>query len=132
MADILLVDDDADVTDVLTDLLRDEGYDVRVAGNGEEGLRLLHEKTPDLVLLDVEMPGMGGLQMAYRMFVEDVGKEHVPILVLSGVVDLDRVAARVGTKYYLAKPYPVDRLLRTVDTALQEHAAPTYPEGRRA
>jgi DNA-binding response OmpR family regulator len=129
MADLLLVDDDADVTDVLSDFLRDQGHEVRVAVNGEDGLRLVHERPPELILLDVEMPILQGPRMAYRMFVEDAGQERIPILFLSGIPDLQRIAACVGTKYYLTKPYSLDQLLETICTALYERAAPTYPKG---
>lgn len=128
MADLLLVDDDRDVTEVLAEFLEAEGHHVRVASNGKEGLKLLHEHLPDLVLLDVEMPVLDGPRMAYRMFVEDAGRERVPILFLSGVSDLHRVAARVGTRYYLTKPFTLEALLKALDRALHERAAPTYPE----
>jgi CheY-like chemotaxis protein len=130
MADLLLVDDDADVTDVLSEFLRDEGHEVRLAVNGEEGLRLLREKLPDLILLDVEMPTLSGPQMAYRMFLEDAGREWIPILFLSGIADLPRIAACVGTRYYLLKPYSLDQLLKMMAAALGERAAPTYPKWR--
>jgi len=128
MADLLLVDDDHDVTEVLAEFLQAEGHLVRVAENGEEGIKLLNERLPDLVLLDVEMPVLNGPAMAYRMFVENLGRERVPILFMSGVPDLHRVAARVGTRYYLTKPFSLDALLKSLDKALHERAAPTYPE----
>lgn len=132
MADLLLVDDDPDITEVLAEFLRDQGHSVRVAANGEEGLRLLGERFPDVVLLDVEMPVLGGPSMAHRMFLQDLGRERVPILFLSGVPDLNQVAARVGTTYYLPKPFSLTRLLEVLDEAVKEHAAPTYPEEQAA
>jgi DNA-binding response OmpR family regulator len=128
MADLLLVDDDTDIADTLAEFLREEGHSVRVAASGEEGLRMLDQGLPDAVLLDVEMPVLDGPRMAHCMFLRDVGREQVPILFLSGVADLDRIAARVGTPYYLPKPFSLDLLLPLVDRALRERAAPTYPE----
>jgi len=128
MADLLLVDDDRDIADTIADFLRDQGHRVRVAANGAEGLRLLDEGYPDVVLLDVEMPVLDGPRMAHRMFLYDVGREQVPILFLSGVADLDRVAAHVGTPYYLPKPFSLDRLLHMLARALRERMAPTYPD----
>lgn len=132
MADLLIVDDDGDIAETLSEYLRDQGHRVRVAANGEEGLRLLEESLPDVAVVDVEMPVLAGPQMAHSMFLQDLGRERVPLLFLSGVADLDRVAAQVGTPYYLPKPFSLDRLLQLLARALRERAAPTYPEETRA
>jgi DNA-binding response OmpR family regulator len=128
MASLILVDDDPDIAETLSEFLRDQGHHVRIAANGEEGLRLLDEGYPDVVLLDVEMPVLDGPRMAHCMFLHDLGRENVPILFLSGVADLHLIAARVGTPYYLPKPFSLDRLLQILALALHERAAPTYPE----
>jgi FixJ family two-component response regulator len=78
----------------------------------------------DLILLDVEMPGMNGPGMAHRLFLEDVGKEKIPIVLLSGKLDLSREAAALGTPYFLSKPYTLDALLGLMARALAERAAP--------
>ena len=132
MAELLLVDDDRDIADTLADFLRDQGHRVRIAVDGEEGLRLLRENCPDVVLLDVEMPVLDGPRMAHGMFLHDLGQERVPILFLSGAADLERVAGRVGTPYYLPKPFSLDRLLQTLARALRERVPPTYPDEARA
>ncbi|HEX3477475.1 MAG TPA: response regulator [Kofleriaceae bacterium] len=131
MADLLLVDDDPDISEPLVEILQADGHRVRVAENGEVGLRLLAEAIPDLVLLDVEMPVLGGPDMANQMFLEDVGREQVPIVFLSGVPDLHRIADLVGTAYYLQKPFQLDALRKVVARALAERTAPTYSEWRR-
>ena len=132
MADLLLVDDDTDIAETLSEFLRDQGHRLRIAANGAEGLRLLVEAVPDVVLLDVEMPVLDGPRMAHSLFLHDAGRERVPILFLSGVADLERVAAGVGTPYYLPKPFSLERLLQMLARALRERAAPTYPEESRA
>jgi DNA-binding response OmpR family regulator len=132
MAGLLLVDDDTDIADTLSEFLRGEGYRVRVASNGEEALRLLDEELPDLVLLDVEMPVVDGPRMTHLMFLHDVGRECVPIVFLSGIADLDRVAAHVGTPYYLPKPFSLERLLQMLARVLRERTPPTYPEEAHA
>jgi DNA-binding response OmpR family regulator len=124
VADLLVVEDDPDIAEVLELLLLSLGHQIRVARNGEEGLRLLDERLPDLVLLDVEMPVLSGPEMAYLMFVIDAGLEKVPILFLSGVMDLHLVAAKAGTPYYLGKPYHVNDLLSVLDRALIERSPP--------
>jgi DNA-binding response OmpR family regulator len=132
MANLLVVDDDPDIAETLAEFLRGEGHSVRIAANGEEGLRLLGDGLPDVVLLDVEMPVLDGPRMAHNMFLQDLGRELVPILFLSGVPDLDRVAAHWGTPYYLPKPFSLDRLLQMLDQTLRERRAPTYAEESRA
>jgi DNA-binding NtrC family response regulator len=124
MADLLIVDDDIDVVWVLEQIMQLDGHGVRVAHNGEEGLRLLNERYPDLVILDVEMPVLDGPSMAYQMFVHDCGMEDVPILLLSGVFDFEAVACRVGTPYALSKPFDPQELLQLVSRALTERAMP--------
>jgi two-component system cell cycle response regulator DivK len=124
MADVLVIDDDIDSADVLAEIMMDAGHDVRIGYNGQEGLRLAAERVPALALLDVEMPILDGPGMAYEMFLHDMGMELVPVILLSGVPDLDRVAAEVGTPYYLGKPYRYEQLLALVKRALAERIAP--------
>lgn len=125
MANLLVVDDDDDIVEGLEDLLAPEGHTVLVAHDGVEGLARLDEAVVDAVLLDVEMPRLTGPQMAYEMFLRDAGREKIPIILLSGQMDLRRIAAIVGTRYYLAKPYSVDDLFAMIDRALVEQAPPT-------
>ena len=124
MADLLIVDDDLDVVWVLEQIMQLDGHVVRVAHDGEEGLRSLNERTPDLVILDVEMPVLDGPGMAYQMFVHNCGLENIPILLLSGVYDFDAVARRVGTPYAMQKPFDPTALLQLVSRALTERALP--------
>jgi CheY-like chemotaxis protein len=125
MAEILVVDDDRDTADTLADVIGMQGHEVRVAYNGLEGLRALDVHLPDVVVLDVEMPKLDGPGMAYGMLVEDLGREQIPIVISSGVVDLPAVAARVGTPYYVQKPVSLPALLLVLDRALVEHRAPS-------
>jgi FixJ family two-component response regulator len=124
MADLVVVDDDVDVADSLAEILRDEGHVVRIGHDGSEGLALLAEHFPGVVLLDVEMPVLTGPEMAMRMLIRDCGLEAIPIVLLSGVKDLTAVAARVGTPYFLSKPFAVDAMLRVLGRALVERVAP--------
>lgn len=126
MADLLIIDDDPDGAEALGDLMRAEGHDVRVGFNGQDGLRLARERLPDAVLLDVEMPFLGGPEMAHQMFVRDMGLEKVPVVFLSGVPNLKEVAAAVGTPYFLAKPYRYEQLVLLVARALAEGFAPSF------
>lgn len=125
MAEILVVDDDRDIADTLADVIGMRGHDVRVAYNGIEGLKALDHHLPDLVVLDVEMPKLDGPGMAQRMLLEDLGRERIPILIASGVVDVADVAARLGTPYYVGKPCSLAALMSALERALGERNAPS-------
>jgi DNA-binding NtrC family response regulator len=124
VAQLLVVDDNEDIAGLVQVLLESEGHKVRVAANGEEGLAALEERYPEVVLLDIEMPVLDGPSMVYRMFVENLGRENIPVVLMSGVPDLPRVAKRVGTPYAIAKPFDADRLMALVRQALAEHQVP--------
>lgn len=124
MADVLVVEDDPDVRWGLVELLRSEGHVVREAEDGQRGLERLAEGLPDVVILDVEMPRLTGPEMAYRMFVNNLGMENVPIVLVSGVAGLRDLAARVGTPYFLPKPFDMSPLLDMVAHALRERELP--------
>jgi CheY-like chemotaxis protein len=124
MAELLLVEDDEDIAECLRSVLEDEGHVVRVAENGQDGLDRVTEAMPDAVLLDVEMPVLDGPGMAQRLFVRNCGHERIPIVLLSGVSDLDRIAERVGTPYFLTKPYRIEDLVGLLQLVLTERRGP--------
>jgi CheY-like chemotaxis protein len=124
MADILIVEDDAELAATLAELLTLEGHTTRIALDGREGLQAMEEHLPDLILLDIEMPVLDGPGMAYAALVRDAGSELIPIILSSGYADLDAVATRVGTPYRIPKPCSLSALLKLVDRALTERQAP--------
>jgi DNA-binding NtrC family response regulator len=127
MANLLLVDDDKDLTSALGEILRGEGHDVRTASTGEEGLLVLrHKSIPDAVVLDVDMPVLGGRGMAHEMLRHNVAEETIPIILMSARDDLSEIAQQMGTLYFLAKPPTLDALLNLLDRALRERRAPTF------
>ena len=124
MADVIVVDDDAALAEALSDILESEGHAVRIGRDGREGLRLLAERLSDLIVLDIEMPVLSGPEMAKQSIIEDAGRERIPIILLSGVPELCRIAALVGTPYVLAKPCSLDDLLELIRDALTTRVAP--------
>jgi CheY-like chemotaxis protein len=127
MAHLLLVDDDGDVVEAFADHLRAEGYEVRTARTGEEGLEALRAaRLPDVVVLDVDMPVLGGPGMAHQMLLHDPGEEKIPILLMSGRDDLQQIAGRMGTPYFLKKAGDIGgNLLEVLARALRERDAPS-------
>lgn len=120
MASILIVDDDTDLAELISEVLTARGHQIRCGSDGAEGLRLLDEEIPDLLVLDVEMPELSGPDVVLRMIVHNAGMERVPILLISGIVDFAALAERVGTPYFLAKPFDPYDFLAMVERALRE------------
>jgi CheY-like chemotaxis protein len=92
---------------------------------GEEGLQVLRAAPlPDAVVLDVDMPVLGGPGMAHKMLLHDAGEQNIPIVLMSARQDLPQIAQRMGTPYFLAKPCGIDAFLNLLDRALCEQRAP--------
>ncbi len=130
MADVLIIDDDIDACAVLADIICAQGHDTRVGHNGLDGLRLARERTPDVAILDVQMPLLDGPSVAYEMSMHGMGLETVPIILLSACADLEAIATQVGTSYFLAKPYDHRAVVDLVARALTERVAPN-PRARQ-
>ena len=106
---VLVVEDDEAIADVLRRTLRQEGHDVRSTGDGIEALRAAEEFVPDLVVLDLGLPGLDGVEVCRRLRAES----DVPILILTARADLDdRVdGLDSGADDYLVKPFERQELL---------------------
>src|SRR5260221_13083968 len=117
-AHILLVDDDPRITDLLRRVLAYEGYSTASAASGSEGLKRTLERPPDLIVLDIMLPGLDGLEVAQRL---RAAGDQVPILLLTA---RDLVADRVkgletGADDYLVKPFAPDELVARVKALLR-------------
>ncbi len=112
---ILLVDDSKTELHVLSDLLIKRGYKVRTAENGEEALRRLQEEKPDLILMDVVMPGQNGFQLT-RAITRDPDFADVPVIICSSKnQETDRVwGMRQGASDYVVKPVNPEELLAKI------------------
>jgi DNA-binding response OmpR family regulator len=116
-ASILIADDDVDVRRLISGLLERAGHRVVEASDGREALRLLYGRRPNLIVLDVAMPGLDGWQVLGR--IREVS--DVPVLMLTGLGDeLDRVRGlRAGADDYVAKPFGRQELLARVEALLR-------------
>ena len=120
-ARLLVVDDEANLRIGLRELLSLKGYHVEEAGSGHEALALLEGASYDLMVLDMRMPGMDGVEVMRR-----TRKTHpdLPVIVLTAHASLESAiaAVKLGAADYLLKPFDVEDLFTTVSHALQEHA----------
>lgn len=119
-ARVLIVDDDADIRDVLNLTLTEEGYEVLEAGDGEEGLALIKSKAPNLVIVDYNMPKMNGPTMV-GLVKKDVLMSHLPIIMLTGKGEVsDKVSGiNAGADDYMVKPFEPPELLARIKMILR-------------
>ena len=113
---ILVIDDEAGLRHTLLLILRDEGYEVAVADDGETGLRMALAEQPDLVLCDIRMPRMGGLEFL-REFQGAGGQALVIMMSAYGTLDTAIEAMRMGAYDYISKPFNADEILLTLRKA---------------
>lgn len=115
---ILVVDDEPDIRELVQDILEDEGYRVRVAEDGDAARRLYARELPDLVLLDIWMPGIDGISLLKEWMTEE---KPVPVVMMSGhgTVETAVEATRLGALDYIEKPLSLGKLLLTVKGALR-------------
>ncbi len=121
-ANILVVDDEAQITRVLKTTLSSHGYGIRTAADGEEALQLMKDWSPDLIISDLRMPNMGGLELCRRVRAHS----RIPIIVLSvkGEEPIKVEALDAGADDYVTKPFSVNELLARVRAALRRASAP--------
>ncbi|WP_290651119.1 response regulator [Aquisalimonas sp.] len=120
MTRVLIVDDSPTETYVLRGMLEKHDYQVSVAASGEDGIKLAHEATPDLILMDIVMPGVNGFQ-ATRKLTKDPDTAHIPIVIISTKdQETDRIwGMRQGAKDYISKPVTEQTLLEKIQSALK-------------
>src|SRR5918995_6170532 len=118
--EVLVVDDEADIRELVSGVLEDEGYAVRSAANSTEALEAIEERRPSLVLLDVWLQGsrLDGLQLLQEVKRRD---PSLPVLLISGHGNLDTAVAAVreGAIDFIEKPFEAERLLYLVGRATE-------------
>ncbi|HRG82651.1 MAG TPA: sigma-54 dependent transcriptional regulator [Chitinophagaceae bacterium] len=119
MADILIIDDEKAIRKTLTEILSFEGYKIEEAADGEEGLRKFKEKNYDLVLCDIKMPKLDGIE-----FLQKAGESNpdIPIIMISGHGNIETAveAVKKGAYDYISKPPDLNRLLITIRNAMDK------------
>jgi CheY-like chemotaxis protein len=121
---ILIIDDEPDTLTYFSNLLQDDGFDTRVAENGEEGIKMVRESRPDLITLDVTMPETSGVR-CYRELRNNDEWKTIPVIMITGVSEDFRgfISSRKQIpppNGYLAKPVDEKELLELVHKLLSE------------
>jgi len=116
---ILVVDDDPDIVEVLGDRLISQGHSVRAAKDGLEALKAIREETPDIMLLDLQMPRMGGLELLRKL--DEQGERDITVVVITAVGTIERAveAMKSGAYDFITKPFNPEQVTLTVSKALE-------------
>ena len=116
---ILVIDDENSIIETLSSILEDEGYDVVTASSGEKGLKMLSKHNPDIILLDIWMPDMDGIETLKQIRAKD---KEVSIIMISGHSNIDTAvqAIKLGAYDFLEKPLSLDKVLILIKRALEK------------
>ena len=115
--DILVVDDEADIVNLVVELLQDEGYEVRSAFNGEMALAAIAHQQPALILMDMYMPQMTGLMLVEHLRAN--GAADIPVILMTASPRAAEPLVNQGMVDYLPKPFDIDQLLECVGRNLR-------------
>jgi len=118
MSSILIVDDDDQLRISFAKLLKEEGYDIRTAPTGETGIEEVRRKVPDLMIMDVRLPGINGLETFGRIRKMDT---TLPVIIMTafGTTDTAIEATKLGAFDYILKPFDIPAMLNLINQALE-------------
>jgi len=114
---ILVVDDEEDVAKALKVRLKANGYHVVLAFDSVQAFTMANKERPDLIILDIMIPGGGGFVVAERLK-QSTATHHIPIIILTGISGGEERAYKVGASGYVMKPYHPEKLLESINNAL--------------
>ena len=115
---ILVVDDERVIRDILHDVLVNEGYDVVLASNGEEAVKLAKRENPRVILLDIKMPGVNGIEVCKRLKAEEK-TSSIPVVMISAFGEHKREAVDAGAEDFLSKPFSLVEIFTRVRSILR-------------
>ena len=115
---ILVVDDEKDIRDVLSNFLGEKGYEVILASNGEEALELVERVDPQVILLDVNMPGIDGIETCRRLKANEKSRT-IPIIMITAFQDREIEAYLEGADDFVVKPFNMVEISFRVESMLR-------------
>lgn len=118
MSKILIIDDEQGIRSVLSDIFMDENFEVITAENGKKGLELFENEAVDLVVLDVWLPDISGIDLLKEISQK---KKDLPIIIISGHANIDIAvkALEMGAYDFLEKPLSIDKMMSVINNALE-------------
>ena len=116
---VLIVDDDEGQTEILSFHLKKQGFTTLTENNGKSGLKTAKDERPDLIVLDIHMPDLSGLEICERLN-DEIATCNIPVIILSGSDETDvvRQARLAGSRFFVRKPYDPNVLLTLIQSAL--------------
>ncbi len=119
---ILIIDDEIDLTNLMALHLKSKGYNTYTAYTGVSGLEVLKNIAPDLIILDLNMPEMGGIEF-YNQICDNHGKPKYPVFVFTGRGDMEQVFQDFETDGFLTKPFDIKDLSEKIDNVMRQKKA---------
>jgi CheY-like chemotaxis protein len=121
MKKILIIEDEKNIILLLKMFLEHDGFEVFTAGNGFDGIKIAQESNPDLILLDIVLPGINGY-LVCKNLKEDEKTKDIPIIVISARTSKDDIEKifSFGAQYYIAKPFSLPQIKQLILKYLQE------------
>ena len=116
---ILIVDDELLIRDLLYDFFVGQGWETAIADNGQKALDILENRRVDLVLTDIRMPGMDGLELTAEL---RSSRPEVPVVIMTGFPSVDTAVAalRFRVSDYITKPFNINQLYKVVEASIAE------------
>lgn len=128
---ILIIDDEEDLVEIMRSVLLDEGYAIATALNGEEGLRQVEKFRPHLIVLDMNMPKMGGIAFYHQIYDKQLERPKIPVLVVTARGNLQELFQQLNVDGFMTKPFKIDELVREAGLIISKRYDKT-PAGRPA
>lgn len=127
---ILLIDDEVEINEILSKKIKAEGHHVYTAFNGVEALEQLKDIRPDLILLDLNMPVMSGIDF-YQKICDSDGRPQYPVLIMTGLIDMEQVFKDFHIDGFITKPFHPEDLIKEIENIFQGFDSQKLDEERK-
>ncbi len=120
---VLIIEDDDDMSQLISGILTDAGFSTHISHNGENGFETAENILPDIILLDIMLPGIDGIEVC-RLLSTSKKTKHIPVIMVTVKKELScKLASYIsGAKRFVSKPFGVDELIYEVNNALNQYS----------